>query len=430
MEIKREGETLEFKESLSQKSRAFESLAAMLTKSGEGEVIFGIKDNGEICGVTLGKETIKDISRNITNRIKPLVIPFIEEQVIEGKTILSIKVKGNNKPYSFDNNYLIRSGSENKKIDVDLLKEIILSNSEELMINMESFNQDLTFKQLEQLYLLKNLYFNKETFKETLNLLTKDKKYNLLASLLSDNNDFSIKVVKFSSLDKSEMIERTEYGYRCLLLGMQAVLDYVKNLNITRVNLKDKAQREETNLFNYDSFREAWINACLHTKWQKLIPPAVYIFPNRIEIISNGGLAYDFSVESFYLGVSHTINLSLQKIFSQFDYVEQTGHGIPTIIRHYGKEAFLIDSNYILVTLKFSFPLSMNNRLEVLSKNQRTVYEAIKNNPSIKTDELMKITSLGSTTIGNIISYLKDNNYIVRNGSNKSGYWIILEDAK
>ena len=48
MEIKRETEFVEFKESLSQLSRALESLVAMINKHGNAIVYFGVKDNLEI----------------------------------------------------------------------------------------------------------------------------------------------------------------------------------------------------------------------------------------------------------------------------------------------------------------------------------------------------------------------------------------------
>lgn len=429
MKLDYEGETLEFKESLSQKSRAFESLAAMLTKSGKGKVIFGVKDNGEVIGLKdLTNDTKDKIAKNLMDRIYPKVIPYCDYETIDNKTVLVIEVNGNNKPYSFDDSYFIRSGSQNKKIPRDLLKEIFLNSDEELMIEMESSSQDLTFNQLKQLYISRNLYFNEETFKTSLNLLNKNHKYNILASLLSDNNDYSIKVVRFSSLDKSEMIERNEYGYRCLILALQSVLDYVSNINITRVDLfSDNGKRKETKLFDFYSFREAWINACLHTKWQKLIAPSVYIYPNRIEIISNGGLAYDFPITDFYKGITHTINKSLEKIFSQFDYVEQTGHGVITILSNYGKEAFDINENYILVTLKFPFNLEMNNNsnISLLSKSEKSIYEAIRINPLITVEELIKVTNFGQTTINKTIKKLKELNLIERIGSNKSGYWKI-----
>ncbi len=91
--------------------------------------------------------------------------------------------------------------------------------------------------------------------------------------MLSDNNDCSIKVVRFSNTDKLEIIFRNEYGYKCLLLVMQQALDYVYSLHETRVQVDESFQRKEIKLFDEKSLREAWNNACLHSKWSKMIPP-------------------------------------------------------------------------------------------------------------------------------------------------------------
>lgn len=69
--------------------------------------------------------------------------------------------------------------------------------------------------------MINGLILNEETFKYNLNLITSDNKYNLMADILSDNNTYSIKVAKFSGVDKINLIKRNEYGYKCLILAIQ-----------------------------------------------------------------------------------------------------------------------------------------------------------------------------------------------------------------
>ena len=77
-----ENEFIEFKESLSQLSRASESIVAMLNKHSKAQVLFGIKDNGDVIGVTLGNKTLKDISELLIRKIKPSIIPTITEELM------------------------------------------------------------------------------------------------------------------------------------------------------------------------------------------------------------------------------------------------------------------------------------------------------------------------------------------------------------
>ena len=421
-----ENEFHEFKESVSQINRACESIVAMLNKSGKACILFGYKDNGTVVGVQIGAKTLKDISQTIIAKIKPAIIPTITEEKQGSKTIIRVEVSGFNKPYSSDGKYLIRSGSENKKIDPEIMKELMFSNSFESMIEIESFDQELSFNQLKQLYIMKKLSVNDSTFEKNAGLLTKNKKYNLLGYILSDRNDVSIKVVRFAGIDKSEMVSRNEYGYRCLVLALKAALDYALSFNETRVILSGEAERKEIHLFDENSLREAWTNACLHTRWDKMIPPAIYIYKDRIEIISTGGLPLDYSIEDFYKGISNPINKHLQKILGQLDIVEQTGHGVLEIIKNYGKEAFDITQNHIIVTLKFPFLLNNEgNIFSTLNQSQAKVLKALITNPEITKEEIAKVVNLSVPRISIILKELKELGKITRSGARKNGYWVV-----
>ena len=201
MNFSREGEFLEFKSSLSQISRSLESIAAMLNKHGKATVLFGVNDNGDVVGLKdVTNKTIKDLSTAVTSRIKPNVIPHITEETYENMIVIRLEVNGTNKPYSADGNYLIRSGNENKKIDPEIMKQLLFSSSIELITEIESFDQDLTFNQIKQLYILHGLNINEKAFEKNLGLLTKNGNYNLLANILSDNNIQLSRIKILSSL--------------------------------------------------------------------------------------------------------------------------------------------------------------------------------------------------------------------------------------
>lgn len=57
--------------------------------------------------------------------------------------------------------------------------------------------------------------------------------------------------------------------------------------------------------------------------------------------------------EMFFKGESNPRNASLMRILSDLEYVDQTGHGIPEFISHYGKEAFDVSDHYINVVIPF-----------------------------------------------------------------------------
>lgn len=419
-----ENEQIEYKKSTGELKEGMISLCSMLNKNGYAELYFGVKNNGDVVGQQIGDSSLRDISQAISVAIKPQVIPTIQAECIDDNNIIKVIVSGKEKPYSAYGKYYIRSADEDKELSPTQLKSLMTESYSDNIVEIVAPQQDLQFSQLLSLYASNGLTLNTETFKSNLNLLTSNQKLNYMAYLLSDNNDISIKVVTFKGKNKNEIVKRNEYGYKCLLIAMNQVLDYVEAMNDTNIVVISH-QREEQQKFNFSCFREAWINACVHNRWSKQTPPAVYIFDDRIEIISTGGLGYDFTTEEFYKGVSNPVNASLQKIFGQLGFVEQTGHGVPLIVDVYGKGSFDIMENFINVKIPFNEIVKADN-FDNLSKKEKELLEELIKNPNVTVLELTKILGLGKSTINERITNLKKKGVIERVGSNKSGSWQIL----
>ena len=436
MNLGLESEKIEFKKSTSELIEGVISISAMLNKHGEATLYFGVKNNGEVIGQTdLNENTLRDVSRKIAEGIKPQVIPSIALELIEDKKIIKVYVKGDNVPYSAFGKYYSRSFDEDKQLSPEMLKALINREGEpDFIVQKEAVNQDLTFKMLKGLYLSNDIKINNDKFEENLGLLNNNKKYNLMAELLADKNDLSIKVVTFAGTDKTVMLKRTDYGGKCLLLSVNNVLEYMESINETKVKVGG-LQRQEEKYFDFSSFKEAWMNACVHTKWSEEIPPAVYIYDDRIEIVSNGGLPSALTREDFFAGVSKPINKKLLKVFSDLDYIDQTGHGIPLIVKNYGKDAFYISEHTIIVTIPLNkeFLESIDKTAENILENTLVEVDIdnylklIKSNPTYKTTDFIRLTEYSEVYINKIIRSLKDKEYIRRVGSNKSGYWEILK---
>lgn len=349
MNIGMETEQVEFKKTTGELKEGMVSLASMLNKNGKGVLYFGVKNDGEVIGQQIGDRTMREISQGIAVAIKPQVIPTIVTELLEDKNVIKVNVTGDEKPYSAYGKYYMRSADEDREISPQQLRSLVLSVADSI-VSMEANNQNLTFEQLKTLYIGHQRTLRENTFEQNLNLRTRGGAYNLMAAILADSNSYSIKVAAFRGTDKTKLIKRNEYGYKCMLVAVKQVLDYMEALNDTSVNV-DGSLRKESSLFDFSCFREAWLNACLHNRWSRQTPPAVYLFDDRIEVISVGGLPEGITLEEFYEGKSKTVNLELQQIMVQLDYIEQTGHGIPLIVSTYGREVFDITENFITVTI-------------------------------------------------------------------------------
>ncbi len=430
MNIEKETEQIEFKKSTEELKEGVISIVSMLNKHGSCELYFGVKDTGEAIGQQIENDTLRKISQAIANFIKPQITPSISFELVGENNIIKVSASGNERPYSAYGKYYLRSEYEDIEISPSLLHRMMFSGNSAL-VSIESDDQNLTFTQLRLLYAEKGSTLHDDTFKDYLNLLTQSGKYNLMANILADTNNFSIKVAKFKGTDKTELITRNEYGYKCLLVAIKQVLDYAEVINETTVKT-DSGLCKETKLFDKDAFREAWLNACLHNCWTKQTPPAVYFFSDRIEIVSIGGLPENYTLEDFYAGRSHPVNPELQQIMIQLNYIEQARQGVPLIVSKYGRKAFDITENFITVTIPLanaeectSAELYANN--DKLTETQKKILELISLNCTITITETARRLNVGDTTVNNALKVLKAKQLIKREGSKKKGYWIVIK---
>jgi predicted HTH transcriptional regulator len=429
MNIGKENESVEFKKSTSELKQGIISLSSMLNKAGQGILYFGVANNGDIVGQEIGEDTLRKISEAISNSVEPAVIPSINElSDPSGKPYIKVEVSGTDTPYSAYGLYYVRSADQDRKATRESLRKMFTGSGFDFIRETESTRQDLTFAQLTSLLTAKNYHVRDQvSFARNEGLVNTAGRYNQMAELLSDQSDVSIKAVRFSGKDKTAMSQRKELGNRCLIVAMQLVMDYVEVLDEVNVDLA-QGQRRETHLFDFSVFREAWINACLHNSWNELTPPAVYIFSDRIEVISYGGLPYGLSLEEFYQGKSHPVNKALQMVFSQLDYTEQTGHGVPMIVSVYGKEAFHISDHFITVVIPFAYEPAWARsgtfeHQQLLSNSQKELLDFLKENPHATSQDAAETLGCSESTVKKYTARLKQLGLLVRSGSRKTGFW-------
>lgn len=296
------------------------------------------------------------------------------------------------------------------------------------LVEEACLDQSPTFQQLMARYAGLGYRFDRESFEKELKLRNNDGKYNRLAEMLADFNGLSMIFAVFKGTDKSCFVGRSEFGRKCLLSGVDTMLMRLDAMNVNTSHIKG-AQRTDRYLVDRSSLREAFINAVVHNDYF-ISDPAVYVFSDRIEIISYGGLPQGQTEEGFFEGISVPRNPSLMRIFSDLDYVEKTGFGVPEIIKHYGKKAFKFGKNYLIVTLPFdknvraSFSLvSKKNTGE--SKTYKTIIrelkKMVKENPGVSKTEMSQELNLSRRKLE---SLMKEAN-IVHVGPKNGGQYEI-----
>lgn len=454
LSLNEEYEWFDFKENWFNKDEIGECISALsngaaLCGKEYGYLIWGINnENHEVVGTNINLN--KDIDNEpykhyLARNIKPS-LPFevVEFMYREKRVVMLIIECAKSIPVTFKNETYIRIGSSKENIkkypEWGIKLNSTLVNGYPTIVNNPApdYAQDLTFTSLFVYYKAHGIELKQETFEKNLKLKTKDDKYNIMAYLLSDQNSIPIRLSIFLGNDKtSTLYAIKEFGNKCLFYSIDNILEYGDILNINQVNeINRLVVRNETSLFDKDVFREAILNAFIHNKWLTLNAPAISVFDDRIEIVSHGGLAIDQDEKGFYSGTSLPVNDVLASMFLQLRISERSGRGVPKIIGKYGRNSIKIEKNRITVIIPFErienevrdneirYETEIHNE-DDLNKTENKILELISNNPSIKINELSKQIGISEAGIKKDIKKLKDKGYLIRQGANKNGIWIV-----
>jgi predicted HTH transcriptional regulator len=111
-----EGQTAEFKPSLSQGKRLVQIIASFANSSGR-HLLIGVRSDGSICGVKLGSRTLDQLSNAVFDNIEPEIYPKIEVVKVADKSLIVITVdESDEKPHLAYGKAFKRVGAVTKEV--------------------------------------------------------------------------------------------------------------------------------------------------------------------------------------------------------------------------------------------------------------------------------------------------------------------------
>ena len=407
----------------------------------EGGIIYvGINKNGQVVGVENTDLTQLQIKDRIKNNIQPSTLGLFDVTVetIENKEVIKVIISsGTEKPYYLrkkgrtPEGCYIRIGSSKERMTERMIEEMFARRIKNSLKEIESPRQDLTFRQLKIHYEGNGMILN-DNFARNLNLLTDEGKYNYNAYLLADENNISIKLVKYLGTSKMELIENQEYGYCCLITATQRILDRLTAENTVYAKIEYNG-RKEVEMIDSKALKEAVINAMVHSDYTLTTTPIIELYSDRIEITSGGGLPQGLSQEKFLEGVTAPRNKELIRVFKDVDLIENIGSGVLRILDAYYKSFLRVSFKYKENPFEYENNTPKNgaisgviNDVKNINNNEQIIINIIIENPNISQKEISDISKIPYRTVQRLISSLKSKKIIERVGSNKSGYWKVL----
>lgn len=367
----KENRTTEYKSDV---SNSFLKTVSAFANFNDGKIIFGITDQGNICGVDDPKQACLDIEHRINDSISPK--PEYSLAVDGDTNVVTLMVsEGSFKPYLYKGKAYRRSDTSTVEVDTIELKRLILEGTNKTYEELPASSQDLTFNYLEnklgERLGISNL--SKDILR-TLGFYTKDNTFNIAAELMSDQNPMSgIDVARFGN-DISIIQDRELFAGESILKQFEdAVIFFSRYYIFEKI---DGISRRTVELIPSEAFREALANALIHRTWDVKAHIRIEMYQDSIRIVSPGGLPSALSPEEYLSGnISYLRNPIIANLFYRMHYIEMFGTGIRRIKEAYAssttKPDFQIFENSISITLpvissQYNVSVDENKVLELL----------------------------------------------------------------
>jgi predicted HTH transcriptional regulator len=318
-----------------------------------GVIIFGVADDGTIKG--LDTQSIEQIGQLIGNvgqeNIKPPIHPLSNNITIDGKRLVIVAIEsGFSKPYKTSSGiYYTKSGADKKIMSDEELKRLF-SEPKRLYADEEILSQT-TIKNLNhQLFYIYLEKHNRDIFQELednkldLETLLENELIMKKGSLtLSGNLIFGINPQRFTPLfyidccyfDGNEVFV-DKYITKKRVLGTFEKL-YEDSMSFVKSNLKSRQVEADFNskgVLEIDErvLAELITNALIHRDYYINSSIKIFIFYNRVEIISPGKLTNSLTIENIKSGRSICRNPILDSICENILPYSGYGSGIQRVI--------------------------------------------------------------------------------------------------
>jgi ATP-dependent DNA helicase RecG len=362
----------QFKENINNSDQLATEMVAFSNGKG-GRIFVGVDDQGHIKG--LEPEAIRRLNNWISNAASQGVIPAINpvtDNIVTDKGVVVVITvqEGVNRPYQDKNGiYWIKSGADKRRATSrEELQRLFQASGfiyadEALIPSMPVSEMDMPYFSA----------FFKERYEESLedqsislpqilqNMnLGKDGLLNLAGALLFGTHPeiwlpaFIVKAGAFDGID----LETTNYNDSRDISGKLADV-YRQTVNFIVSNLHHRQGGQSVNSLGKPeipaaSIEELVANALIHRDYYITAPIRVFVFLDRVEIISPGHLPNNLTVENIKAGISNMRNPVLASFANYLIPYRGYGSGVRRALKAYPDIDFFDDrdNNLFKVVIK------------------------------------------------------------------------------
>ena len=337
--------------------RNVDSLAAEMvafSNSGGGRIFIGVANDGQVAG--LARTDMGRINQLVSNAasqsVRPPINPRTENVAFPNGLIMIVTIpSGISKPYMDNNGAVwVKSGSDKRKVTSReemqrMYQSASLVHGDEVPANgMTLGNLDMDYfrrffeKQYGECLDEQNLPLN--TLLDNMNLM-KDGVLNVAGALLFAKRQefrlpaFCVKCVAYPGND----IHASEYRDSEDVSGKLEEM-FNRSLSFITRNLRHIQYEQNVNSpgkleIPKIALEELLTNALVHRDYFVIAPVRIFIFDNRIEIISPGHLPNNLTIENIKKGNSNIRNPILASFAAKILPYRGLGNGVRRALKEY-----------------------------------------------------------------------------------------------
>ncbi len=343
-----ESETLEFKKSLSAQAEALKTAVAFANGFG-GWILFGVKDDGEVAGLTIGSNTLENLAQAFQQNTDPVIYPSLKTVEISGRTILAVRVPGgSDKPYTMNGIAYKRIGRTTQFLRRSEYERLLLEkqiNGYETLPAIGTQWEELDQNQLER-------FLSQRA--QRASTIGADLMTRALTEKLAtrSGNDVVPTIAGWLAFNKMPQSLNSSWGITALVFGgrefqrealvlrqelagaLAALIDEAsafisRQMRSFPVFPAGQVRRLDFPEYDLAAVREAIANAVAHRDYRAHEPVQLRLFEDRLEIQSPGPLPGDLTLAQVSAGgVTHARNPVLAQILSAQGYMERAGFGL------------------------------------------------------------------------------------------------------
>ena len=478
-----ESATVEFKEQLPDKSIKYMKTVVAFANGRGGKIYFGIRDEDRaVVGIDTDNlfRTMDAITTAIADSCEPTIFPDVSTVNVEGRNVIVVDIQpGRQRPYYLKSKGItegvyVRVSGTSRPADRTYIEELMLEDSHRYYDQLPA-NYSVTPEEIQ--FLCDSLRAKAMENAENRSVSVDVRRINantLLSwgvlveregqmvptnaySLLTGHYSLPCKVQcgVFRGNNRALLVGRQEFSGP-IQKQVQEVYEYV----LTKCGLRTEIKglyRQDYYEFPKESLREAIVNAVVHRSYLEHSDITVFLYDDRLEITSPGGLLQTVTIERIKAGYSKVRNRALTDAFIYMNLIDQYGSGIPRMLEEFRQEGleepqfedmgtdFRVifkrkvfdnqnaDTNETKVDTNIETVNDTNQccdantwEMEEASFDKR-VFLAMQKDKDITVNKLVELLRTSRSTVLRSIKRLKDGGRVRRIGGNRRGEWAVVE---